>query len=424
MTTSASLSVNRVRPRVGLFGFVGSGNLGNDAAFEVVLDYLRRSHPDAVVDAMCMGPERVEDVYRIPAQAMLWYKKYEGRVPLPAAAGLKVLGKAVALVRIAAWVRRHEIVVVPGAGALESTLPMRASGYPLAICALCLAGRVSGTKVALVSVGANSMKQRLTRWVQNAGARRAAYRSYRDLQSWEAMRARGVDVSEDPVYPDLVFGQPVRARDTAQPERVGVGLMAYFGGNDDRRRASALHAHYVDTMTRFVIWLLDTGHPVRIFWGDSDESIDVPVVTRLVNDVRRARPGLDPGLLVADPLTSPADLMAGLAEVGLFVGTRYHNVVSALRSSKPTISIGYSDKFSVLMDEMGLGRFTQSACSVDFGLLTSQFDELVQQRDEIASDLARRNLVIGARLDQQFDYLSTVLFSTPRWTPQPAVTGS
>lgn len=39
-------------PRVGLFGLLGSGNLGNDGSMEAVLGYLRSAHPEAVVDAI------------------------------------------------------------------------------------------------------------------------------------------------------------------------------------------------------------------------------------------------------------------------------------------------------------------------------------------------------------------------------------
>ena len=69
-------------------------------------------------------------------------------------------------------------------------------------------GRLFGTKVALVSVGANVMNQRLTRWLFNFAARLAFYRSYRDIGSRDAMRQRGLDTTQDHVYPDLVFGTP------------------------------------------------------------------------------------------------------------------------------------------------------------------------------------------------------------------------
>ena len=39
-------------PRVGLFGLLGSGNIGNDASMESVLGYLSTEHPDAIVDAL------------------------------------------------------------------------------------------------------------------------------------------------------------------------------------------------------------------------------------------------------------------------------------------------------------------------------------------------------------------------------------
>ena len=64
---------------MGLFGLLGSGNLGNDAAFEVVLDFLNEDHPEAVIDAMCMGTERMKDHYGIDATPMLWYQRYDGR---------------------------------------------------------------------------------------------------------------------------------------------------------------------------------------------------------------------------------------------------------------------------------------------------------------------------------------------------------
>lgn len=37
-------------PRVGLFGLLGSGNVGNDASLDAVLGYLKAYHPDAVLE--------------------------------------------------------------------------------------------------------------------------------------------------------------------------------------------------------------------------------------------------------------------------------------------------------------------------------------------------------------------------------------
>ena len=51
-------------PAVGLFGHLGACNIGNDASMEAVLRYLRTNYPDAIIDAMCPGPERVKEPVR------------------------------------------------------------------------------------------------------------------------------------------------------------------------------------------------------------------------------------------------------------------------------------------------------------------------------------------------------------------------
>ena len=403
------LAPERSAPRVGIFGFVGSGNLGNDAAFEVVLRYLRAEHPDASLDAMCMGPERLRTYYGVDAIPMLWYKKYEGKRSAATAAALKIVGKGAAAIRIAAWVRRHDVVIVPGAGALEATLPIRASGYPYSMFLLCGSGRLFGTKVALVSVGADRINKRMTRLLFNSAAKLAFYRSYRDRHSWEAMGQRGVDVSDDAVYPDLVFGLPSPSDDPGDARTVGVGLMAYYGGNDDRREAEQLHARYVETLKCFVRWLIDTDHRVRLFWGDSNDDIDGLVVDDILADVKAEFADFDPNVIAAERCASPGELMDVLAGVGSFVGTRYHNVVSTLRLSKPTISIGYSAKFDALMADMGLSEFCQPARSVDLDWLIEQFTELERRLPELRQKLLKSNEAIADALDDQFALLSSLL---------------
>ena len=201
--------------KVGLFGLLGSGNSGNDASMQAVLTYLREAHPDAIVDALGGGPEQVTARYGIDATSLFWYQKFEQRKSGASAIVLKVLGKGIDTVRIASWVRRHDAVIVPGAGALETTLPQKAWGFPYALFVLSASGRFFGTKVALVSVGADLINKRATRWLSDATARFASYRSYRDAYSRDAMRQRGVDTSSDQVYPNLVYRHP----DAAVPGR-------------------------------------------------------------------------------------------------------------------------------------------------------------------------------------------------------------
>ena len=394
-------------PRVGLFGFLGSGNIGNDASMESVLRYLSADHPDAILDAMCMGPERLKGKYGIEAIPLLWYQKYEQQASGVTAIALKVLGKGVDAFRTASWVRRHDVVIVPGMGVLEASLPVRPWGAPYQMFLLCASGRIFGTKVALVSVGANIINQWLTRWLFKSAARLAFYRSYRDIGSRDAMRQRGLDTAQDHIYPDLVFGIPTPPCDPGDAQTVGVGVMAYYGSNDDRRQADEIYASYVEKMKSFVRWLVDSGRRVRLLVGDT---ADDSVVQEILADLRAHRPDLEASWVVAEPVSSFAELTRAMAPAGTVVATRYHNVMCALKLCKPTLSIGYAAKNDVLMADMGLSEFCQSARSLDVGRLIEQFTELESRSAQLRRTMRERNMANARLLDDQFAMLSALLF--------------
>lgn len=394
-------------PRVGLLGLIGSGNSGNDASTETVLAYLRDAHPEAVVDTLCGGPEIVRARYGIEAAPLYWYSQFEQTKTGVSAAFLKMLGKGVDTVRIASWVRRHDAVIVPGAGAFETTLPQNAWGFPYALLVLAASGRIFGTKVALVSVGADLIKKRANRWVSNATARLAAYRSYRDAYSRDAMQQRGIDTSADRVFPDLVFGVPTPPHESGDPKLVGVGVMAYYGSNDDRKQADQIYSRYVEAMTRFTQWLVDHGYRVRLFGGDG--KFDGDVAEKILADLRldQAEPG-SPQVTIA-PTSTYQELIRQLAPVGMVVATRYHNVMCALKLCKPTISLGYSRKFVSLMADMDLAEFNQFADSVDVDRLIEQFTELQSRRSQLQQKMSERNAANVKSLQDQFSLLSAAL---------------
>jgi polysaccharide pyruvyl transferase WcaK-like protein len=394
-------------PKVGLFGLIGSGNSGNDASAETVLSYLREAHPDAVVDTMTGGPERARAAYGIEATPMFWFQKFEHRTSGASATLLKALGKGIDTFRIASWVRRHDAVIVPGAGPLENTLPQRAWGFPYALFVLAASGRLLGTKVALVSVGADIIKRPSTRRLSNATVRLASYRSYRDVFSRDAMRKRGIDTSSDRVYPDLVFGIPTPPYEPGDPKLIGVGVMDYHGRDDDRKDAAEIHTRYVETMTGFSRWLLDNGYRVRLLGGDS--KFDIKVAEKIHADLRRERPDLEPSQLTVAVAASYAELIREMSPLGMIVATRYHNVMCALKLCKPTISLGYSQKFISLMTDMGLGEFHQFASSVDMDRLIQQFKEMESRRSELQRQMAERNAIHVQSLADQFTVLSEQL---------------
>ena len=395
-------------PRVGLFGKLGSGNIGNDASMEAVLGYLKADHPDVIVDAMCAGWKNVTGRYGIPAIPMCWYHRHDGVSGLPAIA-LKTLGKGIDVFRTAAWVRRHDAVIVPGMGVLETSLPLRATEFPYALFLVCGCSKLFRTKVALVSVGAGVINQRITRWLFNAAARFASYRSYRSTSSRDAMRQRGLDTARDHVYPDLAFALPALAIAPGDPQIVCVGVMEYQGSNDDREHADEIRSSYVAGMKRFVRWLVDHDRKVRLIVGDTNGSDD-RVVCEILADLRKYRPDLGPSSVAAHPVISFADVMQAMQPAGSVVAIRFHNVLAALKLGKPTIAISYAPKHDALMADMGVSSFCQEAHPFDFDLLIRRFSELESNSAMLRKGLMERNAVNERLLQDQFAELSAALF--------------
>ncbi|WP_405957412.1 polysaccharide pyruvyl transferase family protein [Streptomyces phaeochromogenes] len=396
---------NRTPVRVGVFGLLGSGNLGNDGSLEAVLGYLRAEHPGAVVDALCGGPEVVTARYGIPATRLHWYRgEYRTASRAGAIVG-KGLGKLVDAVRTAAWVRRHDVVIVPGMGVLEATLPLRPWGFPYSLFLLCASGRLFGTRVALVGVGAAAIGNRPTRALVRWSARLAGYRSYRDALSRDAMRAMGVDTARDKVYPDLAFALPTppASAPSDSPGPVCVGVMDFHGGNDDRARAEEIHRRYLDGTTRFVRALVEDGRPVRLLTGDE---CDRPVVAAILDAV-------DSPLVTAAEAASLADLMKETAAADTVVATRYHNLVCALKVGTPTLALSYAAKSDALMDRMGLAAYCHPAREVDAGQLLEQFRALEKRSAELRRTLTERNLTAARQLEDQFTALTAALFPAP-----------
>ncbi|MEU2233736.1 polysaccharide pyruvyl transferase family protein [Streptomyces vietnamensis] len=392
--------------RVGVFGLLGSGNLGNDGSLEAVLGYLRAEHPEAVVDALCGGPEAVAATFGIPATRLHWYRgEYRTASRAGAVAG-KGLGKLVDAFRTAAWVRRHDVVIVPGMGVLEATLPLRPWGFPYALFLLCASGRLLRTPVALVGVGAAPIADRPTRALVRWSARLAAYRSYRDAQSRDAMRAMGVDTARDEVHPDLAFSLPAPSASAPSdpPGVVCVGVMAFHGGNDDRARAEEIHRRYLDGTIRFVRALVEDGRPVRLLTGDE---VDRPVVAAILDAV-------DSPLVTAAETSSLADLMKEMAAADSVVAIRYHNLICALKTGTPVLAVTYAAKSDALMAGMGLGPYCHPAREVDADRLLEQFRDLEKRSTELRQTLAERNRAAARQLAHHFTTLTTSLFPAYR----------
>jgi polysaccharide pyruvyl transferase WcaK-like protein len=401
----------RAKPRmsIGIFGQFGTGNTGNDGSLEAMMVFLRKAAPGSILTCVCSGPEKVHTEHQVDAVRI---SSRASQVPPIRFLNLIFLGVPRAL---ANWVyaysvaRKLDILIVPGTGILDDFQegPM---GWPYVLFRWCAVSRLSGTKIALVSVGAGPIHHRLSRWFVKSAARMAAYRSFRDAGSKAFMKSIGSAGDKDPVYPDVAFALPISprltiVRDSDNALVVGVGVMGYFGWKKDEKQADPIYRAYLAKIVGFIDWLLDEGFQVRILTGDTHDQVAVDDLLAVFSGSQ----SLTSGQLLAWPASSLHELMGQIAQTDIVVATRFHNIVCALKLGRPTVSVGYAEKNDLLMTDVGLGAYCQKIEALDIELLKDQVRQLIDNRRALETQIAARTQVYSAQLAQQFATLTDLV---------------
>jgi polysaccharide pyruvyl transferase WcaK-like protein len=384
--------------RIGLFGNFGGGNLGNDGSLEAMLLFLRQSYPNADMVCICAEPDVISKQFDIPT--------LPAYAPRPHNRGTldKVRGKIADHIGVVRNVRNLDVLLIPGTGILDD-FGERPIGFPYIIFLICLAAKLRGIKVAFVSTGAGPIVHPLSRFFMKTAARTAVYRSYRDQISKDFMESIGIDISNDPIYPDLAFRLP----DPVPAERpkdntltIGLGVMEYYGwtaaGGQD------IYDGYIRKLTQFAIWLLNHGYRIRLLVG---QDCDQRAVDDLTNAVKAELGDITAESMVAQMPHSLNDLMEQISSVDAVVATRFHNVLCALKVGRPTISLGYAKKNDVLMADMGLGEFCQHIERLDVDMLIQQFQKLIEQRTAYQEIVKANGASLRQKLEQQEQSLIT-----------------
>jgi polysaccharide pyruvyl transferase WcaK-like protein len=400
------------KKQICLFGLFGGGNYGNDGSLEAMLLVLQQLRPDAVVGCVCVDPQTIERKHRIPAVAVSWqgfstpvYRIYD-RI------ALRIPGRMANWIRALRYLQQFDVMIVAG----TSTLCDYRSGpfgTPYGLFRWAVAARLCGVKLCFVSTGAGPILRPLSRRMLTYVARSAHYRSFRDQVSKDFIASLGINTGNDLVYPDLVFKLPVPAplamrRRTYGPVTIGVGVMAYHGWQE--AQDGNVYKTYLAKIAQFIHSLLQRGHRVRLLIGeDADNKTVNDIGTILAAQGFRLKNSAPPNAefhqFVAEPIESLHDIMRQIGDTDMVVATRFHNVICALKLSRPTISIGYEAKNEAVMTEMGLADFCQDIEDLDIERLNKQTTELLAQRTFYEHQIRQRLEQLQVRLRQQEEAL-------------------
>ncbi|MEN3397291.1 polysaccharide pyruvyl transferase family protein [Brucella melitensis] len=386
--------------KIGLFGQFGSGNTGNDGSLEAMLQMLARACPDADIVCICSRPEIIAEKFHIAATPVGREPFVNGLLRRIDKALLQLPRRLSGFIAAVSIAQGLDLIIVPGTGILDD-FSENPFGWPFVIMRWSLAARLGGAKFAFVSIGAGPVVQPLSRFFVHVASRLAAFRSYRDNVSYEFMQTLGINTRIDTVTADIAFALPVPdagSKATAGRRCIGLGVMTHRGWKKDSAQAPVIYETYLDKMADMAEGLLASGYRIRLLTGDISDLMAVDDLMARLAAPARAN-------IVFEPVTSLNGLMQQIAHTDIVVASRYHNIVCALATGRPAISLGYAAKNDALLHDAGLDRFCHHIEDFDPQTVLMQvrqmFANLEQLREGVEAGVARYRLHLARQEEVQ-----------------------
>lgn len=431
---------------VAVFGHVGQENLGDEAAFQALIDAVKVRKPGAEFIGISVDPVDTSRRYGIQAfpiwREVMSVSAAPVRTKLDEAAstgqltprsgiagsvkqairfvpGLFPLMKAVQrlaellpvvvkelvfLLRIYQTLRGVNVLAVAGSQHLNDYV-LGPWNFPYTTFKWTVMAKLAGAKVVLLNVGAGPLLTSLGKWFIKQTIRFSDYQSYRDDSSVRCVRELGI-IETKPSLPDMVFSLRIVGRLASvgtDNHRIVVGINPipfnsadyWIGANQENYRK------YILVMARLVQWTLEQGQSVVLF--PTQLTLDPKVIA----DIRELLPVhvATSEYLTEASIKSIEDLAATISATDLVVASRFHGLVFSMLCGKPVLGIAYAEKTRDLMSYMGVGD-----CAIDIGELSfERLRDLVQaiegRRELIKNGLQPKVLEARARVEAQFDVL-------------------
>lgn len=425
--------------KIAVFGHVGRGNLGDEATVAAILQNIRLRQPNAEISTFTMDPVDSRERHQVPAfpirrlakqrqpavsppqndmsqlrgigdRLKHWLKSVPvvGTVLRRLRAVVDRISAAVAelpfLVKSSRRLKGTDLLIVAGGGQLGDYFE-GSWGYPFTILKWTLMAKARGAKVAFLSVGAGPidsfLSKRFIRWSLNL----ASYRSFRDESSRSLIESLGVS-GENHVVPDLVHGlQPpeLASGGSSAAPVIGINPLPFHDSRYWAEDSPDVYQRYVQTLASFALWLINTGRRVHLF--PTQMKADPPVIKDVEAQIRKSLPSCSPDSLMCPHVRSCDDLLSAIAKTDLVVASRFHGIILSFSMGKPVIGLSYYRKTDELMADMGLGDYVMDIGRFDVPWLTSRFEQLMTNSEQVRSRIAARRAEYRSTIDNQYDRL-------------------
>jgi polysaccharide pyruvyl transferase WcaK-like protein len=429
--------------RIGVFGHYGHLNLGDEAIIVALLDNIRRRRPDAELRAFSDNPEDTERRHRLPAFPVgpATFVPGVSDVPKarpddarPQATGARTRLKRIPMLvhvirgvrrliglagavrdelrflpKALRWLRGLDLFIVAGSNQFLDNWggPW---GYPYRLLRWSVLSKLSGARVAFVSVGAGPIDRRLSRVLARTALLLSDYTSFRDEGSRRLIVFGGVGRGAL-VCPDLAHSLPLEngsdGDTTARAERaprptVAINPMPMFHGFYWCAPDQVKYRRYVDQLAALSVRLIREGYPLFFFGTDKDDEVTFHDVSKRLREELGEMAGGD---RLFRRSHSVPELMATLASADVVVPTRFHGTVLALLAERPVLAICYYRKARELMEAMGQADYAMDLESFDAEDAWQRFRVLEENRAAEQQKIRKKNAEYRDALDRQYEYL-------------------
>lgn len=401
--------------KISFLGLFGQQNLGNDCTLQAILYHVRKYFPDAEIGCVCTGPEEISARYSISTFPMTAMSEnvWPGQLNFLSKVMRKVLIKIP--MELIHWVKAFNLLkgthifIIPGTGLLvdHTTGPF---GYPYYVFKWSILARLHRCKLLIVSMGAGPIYHPLSRWFIKSALSMADYRSYRDSFSKEYIGNIGLDIKNDPVFPDLAFSLPkdimpecnnTNSRNTV----VGVGLIDYDGPSRHQRGEDreVIYRAYIKKVSILIEWFIERKYSVRILIGDVkyDSSVRQDLI-----DLFTSRGLMCEGSqIISESIFSIEQLITQLINTDIVISPRFHNIILALMLNKPAVSIAYNKKFNDLMAGVEMSEYCQDIDQFDVEKVIAQFIKLEANVEKLKPYIKKSTEAHRRALDKQYSFI-------------------
>lgn len=438
------------KKRIGVFSHGGTKNLGDEALLAAVIQNVRLRVPGAEVIGFTINPQDTHDRHGIPAFPIRQFSP----LPEPSASlegpsttgapesadepssGLKRFLKSIPGLRATLQAFRRlveaaptilaepgflidsyerlkgvDLLLVAGSQQLNDGYG-GAWGFPYTLYKWTWLAKLTGTKVAILSVGAGPISSPLSKWFFKRVLNRVEYRSYRDAISSRLMQSLKIEGAH-PVLPDLVYSLQLPApRATsvgATKVVVGTNPVPFFDGRYWPTPDPERYSDYVRKFAKFAHWLDKSGHAVLFF------PTQVRADSLTISDIRCAMNGSgnSSNLLEGQKIQGLEDLVSEIARADLVVANRYHGILISLMMNKPVLGVAYHEKSRALLAQAGQGDYVLKIDDFKSEDLIERFQALEANAPDIKKKIAECMAPLRKALDEQYDTVLSLIGVQP-----------